>query len=140
MYDKLKYLCEYNLSPKALEIVLGQMSDSDEIKSYYTTLGPEKLYALGYNITRIKKELSVIVFNPLLLQNHIYLDFKVGDKLSLAEIKQKLSNIYTEINYIKTPKANDIENYFEIKEYMTTGIVDGKKKRIRGYELLSKKF
>ena len=140
MYDKLKYLCEYNLSPKALEIVLGQMSDSDEIKSYYATLGPEKLYALGYNITRIKKELSVIVFNPLLLQNHIYLDFKVGDKLSLAEIKQKLSNIYTEINYIKTPKANDIENYFEIKEYMTTGIVDGKKKRIRGYELLSKKF
>lgn len=140
MYEKLKYICESNLSPKAIEIVLGQMSDSDEIKSYYTTLGPEKLYSLGYNITRIKKELSVIVFNPLLLQNHIYLDFNVGDKLSLAEIKQKLASIYSEINYSKTPKANDIENYFEIKEYMTTGIVDGKKKRIRGYELLSKKF
>ncbi len=79
------------------------------------------------------------MFNPLLLQNHIYQDFKVGDKLSLADIKIKLSNIYSEINYSKTPKANDIENYFNIKEYMTTGIIDGKKKRIRGYELLSQK-
>ena len=139
MYEKLKMLCEGGLSQKAIEIVLGQMSDSDEIKSYYTTLGPTRLRALAYNKTYIKKELGIVMFNPLLLQNHIYQDFKVGDKLSLADIKIKLSNIYSEINYSKTPKANDIENYFNIKEYMTTGIIDGKKKRIRGYELLSQK-
>ena len=86
MYEKLKMLCESKLSPKAIEIVLGQMSDSDEIKSYYTTLGPERLRALAYNKTYIKKELGIVMFNPLLLQNHIYHDFKVGDKLSLAEI------------------------------------------------------
>ena len=141
LYEKLKYLCESNLSPKAVEIVLGQMSDSDEVKSYYTTLGPERLYALGYNLTKIKKELSVIVFNPLLLQNHIYLDFKVGDKLSLADIKIKLKNIYDEINYNKTPKANDIETYFEIKEISSyEKNPDGSRKKIRMYELLSKKF
>ena len=139
MYEKLKMLCEGGLSQKAIEIVLGQMSDSDDIKSYYTTLGPDRLRALAYNKTYIKKELGIVMFNPLLLQNHIYQDFKVGDKLSLADIKIKLSNIYSEINYSKTPKANDIENYFNIKEYMTTGIIDGKKKRIRGYELLSQK-
>ena len=141
IYDKLRYLCESKLSSEALEIVLGQMSDSDEIKSYYTTLGPERLYTLGYNLTKIKRELSVIVFNPLLLQNHVYQDFKVGDKLSLAEIKQKLFNIYTEINYDKSAKANDIEDYFEIKKIVTyEKNSDGSRKQVRGYELLSKKF
>lgn len=141
IYDKLRYLCESKLSSEALEIVLGQMSDSDEIKSYYTTLGPERLYTLGYNLTKIKRELSVIVFNPLLLQNHVYQDFKVGDKLSLAEIKQKLFNIYSEINYDKSAKANDIEDYFEIKKIVTyEKNSDGSRKQVRGYELLSKKF
>jgi len=141
MYEKLKMLCESKLSPKAIEIVLGQMSDSDEIKSYYTTLGPERLRALAYNKTYIKKELGIVMFNPLLLQNHIYHDFKVGDKLSLAEIKQKLFNIYSEINYSKTPKASDIENYFEVKEVsLFDKKPDGSRKRIKAYELLSQKY
>lgn len=141
MYEKLKMLCESKLSPKAIEIVLGQMSDSDEIKSYYTTLGPERLRALAYNKTYIKKELGIVMFNPLLLQNHIYHDFNVGDKLSLAEIKQKLFNIYSEINYSKTPKASDIENYFEVKEVsLFDKKPDGSRKRIKAYELLSQKY
>ena len=35
MYDKLKLLCEYDLSNAAKEIILAQIPDSDEIKSYY---------------------------------------------------------------------------------------------------------
>ncbi len=140
MYEKLKMLCEGGLSQKAIEIVLGQMSDSDEIKSYYTTLGPIRLRALSYNKTFIKKELGIVMFNPLLLQNHIYQDFKVGDKLSLADIKIKLKNIYDEISYKAAPKANDIENYFEIKEIsLYEKKPDGSRKRIKAYELLSQK-
>ena len=38
--------------------------------------------------------------------------------------------------YDKTPKATDLFEFFEIKEYMTT---DPKtKKRIRGYRLIKK--
>ena len=140
MYEKLKMLCEGGLSQKAIEIVLGQMSDSDEIKSYYTTLGPIRLRALSYNKTFIKKELGIVMFNPLLLQNHVYQDFKVGDKLSLADIKIKLKNIYNEISYKAAPKANDIENYFEIKEIsLYEKKPDGSRKRIKAYELLSQK-
>ena len=42
--EKLKLLCEYGLSKEAINIILGQVSDSDEIKSYYTALGPQRLY------------------------------------------------------------------------------------------------
>ena len=142
MYEKLKMLCESKLSPKVIEIILGQFPDSDEIKNYYTTLGPDRLRALAYNKTFIKKELNVMMFNPLLLQNHIYLDFKVGDKLSLAEIKLKLSNIYTEINYKKSPKAIDIEEFFNTRLVYITVVdtITGKKKQTKAYELLSKKF
>ena len=142
IYEKLRYLCESSLSPEAIDIVLGQFPDSDQIKSYYTTLGPQKLYSLGYNITKIEKELSIVVFNPLLLQNHIYLNFKEGERISLAEIKLKLAKIYSEINYKRSPKAIDIEEFFNTKLIYIT-VVDnttGKKKQTKGYELLSKKL
>lgn len=57
IYDKLKLLCEYGLSSDAINIVLGQIADSDEIKSYYTSLGPQRLKSLGYNLTKIKKRI-----------------------------------------------------------------------------------
>lgn len=57
IYDKLKLLCEYELSQNAINIVLGQINDSDEIKSYYISLGPQRLKSLGYNLTKIKKRI-----------------------------------------------------------------------------------
>lgn len=71
--------------------------------------------------------------------NTITLNFNSGEKYSLANLKEKLGELYSSINYTATPKANDILNYFEVKEYMTTETIEGKKKRVRGYELLSRK-
>lgn len=94
IYDKLKLLCEYGLSQDAIQIVLGQIADSDEIKSYYTSLNPDRLKALGYNVTRIKRELGIVIFSQNILESNIYSKFKEGDKIPLFEIKQKLDNIY----------------------------------------------
>ena len=139
IYDKLKMLCEYGLSEVEIDIVLGQLNDSDEVKSYYTILKPEKLKNLYYNSTNIKKYLGIVTFSPELLVNTITLNFNLGEKYTLSDLKVKLGDLYSSINYTATPKANDILNYFEVKEYMTTEVVDGKKKRVRGYELLKKK-
>lgn len=139
--EKLRLLCEYGLSKDAIRVILGQISDSDEIKSYYLTLGPDRLYALGYNVTKIKRELGIIVFSQELLIDSIYSSFHEGEKYSLANLKNKLGNLYSSINYSATPKAIDIENYFDIK-----GVVvyekdqeTGKRKQIRAYELLKSK-
>jgi hypothetical protein len=139
IYDKLKMLCEYGLSELEIDIVLGQLNDSDEVKSYYTILKPEKLKNLYYNSTNIKKYLGIVTFSPELLVNTIHQNFNPSEKYSLSNLKTKLGDLYSSINYTAVPKANDILNYFEVKEYMTTEVIDGKKKRVRGYELLKRK-
>ena len=141
IYDKLKLLCEYGLSSDAVNIVLGQINDSDEIKSYYTSLNPDRLKTLGYNVTRIKKELGIVTFSQELLEAKIYSEFKVGDKLTLSNIKDRLDYLYSSISYTATPKAKDLENYFKIKLIYVTVFdkITGKKKQTKGYELLSRK-
>jgi hypothetical protein len=135
IYDKLKLLCEYGLSQDAIQIVLGQISDSDEIKSYYLSITPERLKALGYNVTRIKRELNIVTFSQELLEKSMYLEFKVGDRLSLSDIKVKLINIYESINYDRKAKATDLENYFEVKK--CTINLPGK--RVNGLEIINRK-
>ena len=139
IHDKLKMLCEYPVSREVIDIVLGQIADSDEVKSYYLSLGPTKLKALSYNSHKIKKELGIVTFSPELLNNTIHQNFNPGEKYTLSNLKAKLGDLYSSISYTAVPKANDILNYFEVKEYMTTEVVDGKKKRVRGYELLKRK-
>ena len=135
VYDKLKLLCEYGLSQDAINIVLGQISDSDEIKSYYITLGPQRLKGMGYHITKIKKALGIVTFSDELLDATIYNEFKVGDKITLSGIKDRLGYLYKSISYDKTPKATDLENYFEVKK--CTINLPGK--RVNGLEIINKK-
>ena len=139
IYDKLKLLCEYGLSNDAIQIVLGQIADSDEIKSYYTTLGPQKLKSLSYNSTKIKNYLGIVTFSQELLESSIYSEFKVGDIWLLSDIKSRLECIYNNINYDKIAKANDLLNYFEIQETMLRKEINGEKKRVKVYKILKKK-
>lgn len=135
IHDKLKMLCEYGLSSDAIDIVLGQIADSDEIKSYYTTLGSSKLKSLSYNSAKIKNHLGVVTFSQELLESSIYSEFKVGDKITLSDIKSRLEVLYKSINYDKVAKATDLENYFEVKK-CTINFPD---KRVNGLEIIKKK-
>ena len=135
IYDKLKLLCEYGLSNDAIQIVLGQIADSDEIKSYYTTLGSQRLKGMGYHVTKIKRSLGIITFSQELLESSIYSEFKIGDKITLADIKLKLEYLYKSINYDAAPKAKDLENYFEVKN---SSIYENGKK-VKCYFIIKKK-
>ena len=139
IHDKLKILCEYGLSNDAIQIVLGQIADSDEIKSYYTTLGPQKLKSLSYNSTKIKNYLGIVTFSQELLESSIYSEFKVGDIWLLSDIKSRLECIYNNINYDKIAKASDLISYFEIQETMLRKEINGEKKRVKVYKILKKK-
>ena len=135
IHDKLKMLCEYGLSSDAIDIVLGQIADSDEIKSYYTTLGSSKLKSLSYNSAKIKNHLGVVTFSQELLESNIYSEFKVGDKITLSDIKSRLEVLYKSINYDKVAKAKDLENYFEVKN---SSIYENGKK-VKCYIIIKKK-
>ena len=136
--DKLRMLCELEMPEGSMELILNQLQDSDHVKSYYINLGPKRIKELGYNVTKMNKELGIIVFSPELLEEKIYTEFKEGDSFLLIDIKDKLTEIYSSINYQKTPKATDIKEFFETKDNMKTTLIEGKKKRLRGYELIKK--
>ena len=137
-YDKLKLFCNYEFSEKIIsEIILQQLDE--QIKLYITILGIDKVRALGYNKTRLDRELSIKLFGENNLENFIKDTFKIGEKYTLSDLKIKLSKLYKSINYNKTPKASDISSFFEIKEVMLSQSIDGKKKRVRAYELLNYK-
>ena len=139
IYERLKYLCNYDFKDSKVleEAIVSQLNEV--IRSYYLALGPKRIRELCYNVTKIKKELNIILFDEVNLGNHIRSTFNIGDKLALSDLKAKLSELYEKIGYKKTPKAIDILDYFEVKEYMVTLEMDGTKKRVRGYELLNYK-
>ena len=136
---KLRYLCEFGFNDEVVSIVLDQIGEHDNIKSYYTALGPTRLKALGYNRYDIEKELGIVVFSQELLETTIYNEFKVGDKLTLASIKSRLEVLYKSINYDATPKAKDLENYFNVKESSARVEIDGVKKVVKIYNIISRK-
>ena len=133
-HEKLKMLCTYNYSdPGIIDLVLNQLGE-DSIKSAYIGLGPEKLRALNYNTSYIKKELGIVMFDKSELSNYIFLNFTVGEKVSLFNIKIKLTDVYSSIGYKKSPKATDLLEYFDVKK-VKLSTEDGR--RVDGYEILS---
>ena len=87
------------------------------------------------------RALGIVTFSQELLEATIYNEFKVGDKITLSGIKDRLGYLYSSINYNKIAKAKDLESYFEVK-LIYISILDettGKKKQTKGYELLKKK-
>ena len=78
-------------------------------------------------------------FNQELLESSIYSEFKIGDKLALSIIKDRLEYLYNSIGYNKTPKAKDLENYFNVKESSARVEIDGIKKIVKVYNIISKK-
>ena len=70
-----------------------------------------------------------------IISKEVYSNFKLGDKLDRKEIKSRLSSIFSKLNLKKTPKASDLDNWFEIKDIMMTAA----NKRIHGFEIIALK-
>ena len=137
--DKLKYICEFDFSDEGIFNAVVDQVDM-ELQSAILGLGKKKLKALNYNTTYVKKELGIRLFSESDLGNYIRNTFKPGEKYTLSDLKTKLGELYDSIGYQATPKANDILEYFEVKEYSVYEKLVGSRRKIRGYELLSYKL
>ena len=54
------------------------------------------------------------------IKEKILQTFLVDSRYLKSDIKETLRKIYEELGYSKTPKASDLEEYFEIKECKIT--------------------
>ena len=131
---KLRFINELEEGDEVLKLVIDQISDG-RIEEYLK-LGKDRLKALSYNVTEIKKELEVTTYNPLAIREIINEEFKVGEKIFKSDIKERLRKVYSSINFKKSPKAIDILNWFEVKD---VNLSDEDGKRIKGYELVREK-
>ena len=137
--SKLKAVCEFLQEPRWI----GQVQVSDLFwlplsqRNYIIKLGIERLKALSYIESEIKRELenNLISKNPELIKR-LMEEFIIGERYSLKDIKLILATNYSTIGLIKTAKASDLEDYFNIKK-CTICQKDGK--RINGYEIISLK-
>ena len=113
--ERLKILCESNLSVEDMELVFTQM-ENDTYRNLYFGLGADRCKALGYNYTALKKDYDIKFFNTDRVKERIMTEFKVGDKVITPDIKEKLGIIYQELGYKKTPKASDLDEFFVTKK------------------------
>jgi hypothetical protein len=130
----LKLLCEIPATSDAIKVILAQLPDTNRVKSLYLIAGPDRCKAVGYRLCDIEKEIGVKFFSKGNLQDEIYQEFSEGEKVLKSAAKDRLKEVYQRLNYRKTPKATDLKNFFEIKDYMITDPIS--KKRVAGYELL----
>ena len=134
--EKMKFLCESNLTSEELSSVLETIFI--EYKNYYITLGPDKIKSLSYQRSKLKIEYEKKKNNQLGnsdLVNLVYSIFIVGNKYTKPYIKQTFSSIYNKLGIQTTPKAVDIEKYFEVK---LVDVIDETGKRTKGFKLLEK--
>ena len=66
------------------------------------------------------------------IEKEVREEFKAGDRLNKAEIKNKLGEIYKKYNYPGQAKANDLEKWFEIKDIS----MRENGKRTHGFEIV----
>ena len=135
--DKMKLLCSFDFISNGVD--LDYILDSIPIvfKNYYLTVGPEKIRNLQYKNSVILEEYNRLKGNQLNLdnlKNKLYSVFLIGSRYTKVYIKTRLAEIYNNLGIQSSPKATDIENYFEVKKVQIINKETGKKDH--GYELI----
>ena len=122
--DKLRYLC--SLDESMANSLLPHLPES--FVNYYTVLGPEKMKALRYNTTDIRRAYEGIIGNQEIdIKSAIIKEFEIDQIYSKAEVKKKLGDLYNRLGYSKTPRAVDLGDYFIIRNCMITNKETGKR-------------
>ena len=130
---KLKYLCEY--CERAGNTSILQHIEEKRFSDYINVLGLDACKAVWYNTYLLDKRLSVMSFDVTKIKEELSKEFEVGQSYTKADIKEKLSEIYKKLSYKASPKATDLEEFFELKPCLIT--VDGK--RVNGFKILKEK-
>jgi len=104
-----------------------------EYYNYINLLGFERIKALKYQELDIQRE--ILSNKALNSTDSIISLFSIGSKYSKATIKEILRKYYEDNNITKTPKASDLEKYYNLREcqFMENG------KKVHGFEIMNKK-
>ena len=139
-WEKMRYIYNLNMSEDLAKRLFSTMSDTSFAKYYYS-ISKEFASKCRYSKKQLEAEFNRLnsissTINLESLPTEIYNNFTEGNRYFRSNIKSKLQEIYDSLGYSKKAKANDIENYFEVKECTILNSETGKYDR--GYNLIKK--
>ena len=133
---KMKFIYESNFQSPMIDLILERLPM--DYGNFYRTVSPEQAKRLSYRKGELDKRYEKTKTNQTvdtdLLRSIILSEFTVGNKYSKQEIKEKLREIYNLIGLLKTPKASDLEDYFDLKSCLIQNKDTGK--RDNGFDIL----
>jgi hypothetical protein len=127
--DKMKYIYSLDFGSDFMKLILDNLSDSSYAKYYYS-IPKERAGTLNYQKGNLEKEynsLKSFSVNVDSILNEIKNKFQVGNKYTKSDIKEILRSIYESNGYSKTPKASDLEEYFDVSKCQITNRETGKR-------------
>ena len=139
---KMKYLYSLHMDADIAKQVLNNIYDTHYSK-YYWTIPAGRAGSLNYQKGKLEEEYQSII-NPKdvsgieqEVKKQVLDYFSLDTKYSKFDIKNQLKNIYTSLKYDKTPKASDLEEYFEIKDCLISNTVT--RKMEHGFKIIKLK-
>jgi hypothetical protein len=133
--DYMKFYCE-NYNPYVFNedcaLIASKLPD---IPKYYNMIGKDRIKALKYEKKNLKNEIKVL-HHKSILTSDIHSMFNPGDRVTNAEVKERLQTVYDKYGLKMTAKATDISDYF----YTTVTKVQIKDRRADGYVLNNRKY
>ena len=133
--EKMKMYCEfmdkYCSNKYILDSIIHKIDP--KFKTYYDLYGTSGCRAVSYEEANLKEKSNNDIKTSDLKSQFISI-FKIGSKHTLKDIKTIIKDTYLKLNVSKTPKASDLENYFDVSEVKITDKTTGK--RSKGYLIL----
>ena len=113
--DRMQAYCEYrakqglivNLAMPTLE------SKYPELRYYYEALGVDRIKALNYKEKKLLNEIHIMKTKNK-IRNELHGIIHIGDRILTTDIQQTLHDVYDRLGIDKSPKATDLNEFFEI--------------------------
>ncbi len=137
-HNKMKYIYNLGMSDEIAKAVLDNLNDSSFSK-YYWTISQSRAGTLNYQRGNLEAEYNSIYgkSSTEIVESSILSKFQPGQKYPKSTVKSELQMIYDTCGSGRVAKANDLEEYFEIKEIKIQNKETGK--RDAGFEIIKKK-
>ena len=113
--DRMQAYCEYrakqglivNLAMPTLE------SKYPELRYYYEALGVDRIKALNYKEKKLLNEIHIMKTKNK-IRHELHGIIHIGDRILTTDIQQTLHDVYDSLGFDKSPKATDLNEFFEI--------------------------
>ena len=133
--EKMKMYCEfmdqYKNNPYIFNAIFHKVDP--KFKTYYDLYGTSGCNSVSFRESLLKNKVLNNI-NSSNLRDKLISCFKVGSRYSLKDLKFNLGLIYKDLSITKTPKASELENFFNVSETKVTDESTGK--RNKGYLIL----